>query len=800
MAGIISWWALLVIIGAGFMPLTTCIFRKFSDRGWIFSKMIGLAVSGWLLWCLTVCGITPFSGAAAIVIFLVLAALCYGLYFICRSLSADASGGGASPSAGRSTGRNTSAALREIFSGNLRLIIAEEALLLGLMLLALYAIGFKPEAYGTEKFMDYAFLTAMTRSTVLPFEDMWLSGEAVNYYYGGQYYAAFLMKMTGVTPGLAYNLMRALITALSFVLPFSLVFQMVRDRVEAVSPAKKGSASGEERKEPSRTGEGADLRTEKTGDSLQAGEAEKKGSCSVFPALGGIFAGLAVAFAGNGHYVIYGIIKPYLAKMRGEDYSYWFPSSTRFIGYDPDVPDKTIHEFPAYSSMLGDLHAHYINLIFVITIAAVSYAWAQKQRAAGAGKPGHFTSAGKGGKKGAAETFTKTVFAPEILLIGLFTGIFRWTNAADFAIFYVVCGSILFFVNLRVYGVLRPGRGTDGRALETRLSRGAAVRNFVLYMLAEAVVAFAAGYAAALPFTLKFTEFTQGIHKTSTHTPLWQLAILWGMPVLILLLFVIGLIRDRIGQRQPSGLMPVPDLTALMLGLCAAGLVLLPELVYVKDIYTDSHYRANTMFKLTYAAYILFGIMMGYVLVRGLMGKKLAKVLSVIGCAMLLLMTGYTWTSIPRWMSGFPNPENYVSADASVFVYQSFPDDFGAISYLNTEVAGVHTILEAPGTSYTGYERVSVATGLPTVAGWYVHEWLWRGTFETIEQRTQDVELIYTSQDTGTVRSFLDSYDVEYLYIGTLEHEKYPDMNVDLLKGMGQVVYEDEGACIVRVG
>ena len=42
----------------------------------------------------------------------------------------------------------------------------------------------------------------------------------------------------------------------------------------------------------------------------------------------------------------------------------------------------------------------------------------------------------------------------------------------------------------------------------------------------------------------------------------------------------------------------------------------MPEVIYVKDIYGGEHYRANTMFKLTYQAFILFGMMMGYVIER----------------------------------------------------------------------------------------------------------------------------------------------------------------------------------------
>ncbi len=65
--------------------------------------------------------------------------------------------------------------------------------------------------------------------------------------------------------------------------------------------------------------------------------------------------GTAVSLAGNMHYVVYRWVLPLLSKLQGVETteSYWFPDATRYIGFDPDVPDKTIHEFPCYSFVLG---------------------------------------------------------------------------------------------------------------------------------------------------------------------------------------------------------------------------------------------------------------------------------------------------------------------------------------------------------------------------------------------------------------------------------------------------------------
>ena len=250
------------------------------------------------------------------------------------------------------------------------------------------------------------------------------------------------------------------------------------------------------------------------------------------------------------------------------------------------------------------------------------------------------------------------------------------------------------------------------------------------------------------------------------------------------------------------GLM-LPDLAALLFGLCAIGLILMPEVIYVKDIYGGEHYRANTMFKLTYQAWILFAIVMGYALIRVLVGRmKPARILASVCTFLLLLTLGYLPQSIKDWFGNIFDPSLRTGTDASVFVDESFRTDYAAITWLNNEVKGRPVCLEAPGDSYSTRERVSVATGLPTVAGWYVHEWLWRGDPEALGARNDDIEAIYTSGDEELVRSLIEKYDITYIYIGTQERQAYYNSIKDVfLQSLGEVVFSDgEYTYILKVG
>ena len=152
------------------------------------------------------------------------------------------------------------------------------------------------------------------------------------------------------------------------------------------------------------------------------------------------------------------------------------------------------------------------------------------------------------------------------------------------------------------------------------------------------------------------------------------------------------------------------------------------------------------------------------------------------------------------WFGNVFNPRDRICTDASVFVDESFTSDYGAICWLNNKVSGSPVVLEAPGDSYSDYQRVSVATGLPTILGWYVHEWLWRNDTDAMNVRAADAQTIYTSTDEETVRQLIRKYDIAYIYIGQLERQKYPDLNDEMLQKIGKVAYSDgETTYIMRV-
>lgn len=717
----LTWWLLAGVMGMAAMPLTGLLFREFDDKGWMFSKIVAIVVTGFLTWFLTAVKLLKFTTSACVGV-----SLACGLLFLLLGKAQYKKGVECLP------------------INHLELVYWEEVLFLAFFLLWTYLAGFHPAAYGTEKFMDYGFMEAMMRSTTLPAVDLWYSEGTINYYYGGQYFAVFLTKLTGTKVELTYNLMRTFVAGLAFVLPYSLVYQMAKDRM-----GKKAAGA--------------------------------VGWKKAVPQISGILAGLSVSIAGNMHYVYYGQIRPWLQKLTGQEPdSYWFPDATRYIGFNPDVEDKTIHEFPCYSFVLGDLHAHVVNIMFVLLLLGLLYAWVKMVR-----KRTYDT-----GEPGTKEFWEKHLLMPQILFAAVLLGMFRWTNYWDFVIYFVVTGGVVLFTNI----VLMKGRG----------------KWVIGVTAAQAAEVLAIGTIVILPFTLNFETMVQGVAVAQNHSLPHQLLILWGLPVILTVIFVISLLAEKLGGVKNKTIykfmksLKLPDLFAMVMGLCAIGLVLIPELVYVRDIYENGNARANTMFKLTYQAYIMFGMTMAYIIFRMLVisYRKFLKAAAGIALVCLIWTFGYFGNSVASWFGEVKDPSKYQGLNATAFLETDFPEDAAGIRWLKKNIKGSPVVLEANGDSYTQYERVSAMTGLPTVLGWYVHEWLWRNDVADLNTKSGDIELIYTSKDEKQVKELLEKYNISYIFTGACEREKYGEnLNNDLLSGLGETVFRDlnSGTYIVKI-
>jgi uncharacterized membrane protein len=204
----------------------------------------------------------------------------------------------------------------------------------------------------------------------------------------------------------------------------------------------------------------------------------------------------------------------------------------------------------------------------------------------------------------------------------------------------------------------------------------------------------------------------------------------------------------------------------IMLG---AALVLAPEFFYLRDSFGS---RMNTVFKFSYAAWLLWAVAAAYILAWpwesfGRWGRPLL-VLAVLPVFLGLV---YTTTALWEKTSHFGVPGGPL-LDGTAHLDQEVPGDAAAIRWMR---AALHpaVVAEAVGGSYSSYGRVSAHTGFPTVLGWDFHEYQWRGDWGPQGTRREDIERLYLTKEWEEAQAILEQYSIEYVYVGPLERSTY---------------------------
>ena len=219
----------------------------------------------------------------------------------------------------------------------------------------------------------------------------------------------------------------------------------------------------------------------------------------------------------------------------------------------------------------------------------------------------------------------------------------------------------------------------------------------------------------------------------------------------------------------------------------AALLLVVCEVLYIRDFYGGALRRMNTVFKLYYQAWLLFavgGSVAVFWLLRRLRGRRyepggrLAWVAALgVGAWLLVAMVTFPIKATLLRTNSF---RNQPTLNGMAWLQQTQPDDYRAAEWLRLNGranAGQRApvLLEATGGAYSEFARMATQTGFPTVLGWDQHERLWRGAGiePEISARQRDVDTIYSAATLEQTRPLLDTYNVTYVVIGYLERQKY---------------------------
>ena len=136
----------------------------------------------------------------------------------------------------------------------------------------------------------------------------------------------------------------------------------------------------------------------------------------------------------------------------------------------------------------------------------------------------------------------------------------------------------------------------------------------------------------------------------------------------------------------------------------------------------------------------------------------------------------YPALAIPNRADDFAKPP---TLDGLAWLRESNPDDYAAIEWLRAHAPRGAVIVEAPGAEYSYGNRISAATGLPTVLGWAGHESQWRGGSKFFKDdaagidRAADIQRIYQTIDSKELLTYLDKYAIKFVVVGQTEKSMY---------------------------
>ncbi|HET8840418.1 MAG TPA: hypothetical protein VFN35_03085, partial [Ktedonobacteraceae bacterium] len=146
------------------------------------------------------------------------------------------------------------------------------------------------------------------------------------------------------------------------------------------------------------------------------------------------------------------------------------------------------------------------------------------------------------------------------------------------------------------------------------------------------------------------------------------------------------------------------------------------------------------------------------------------------------------------------------SLDGLNYLSSYNPDDYAAIRWINSNILGDPGIIEANGSDYSDYGRVSAYTGLPSPMNWIGHELQWRINWMNrgdnsidFNRRADDVRKIYTSADSNEVLNLMKYYGAKYIYVGALEQATYQGVDLQHFNSFMHVVYHKGGVTIYQV-
>jgi YYY domain-containing protein len=822
--GIVLWYASISIVGLLGYPLVRFALPGLSDRGYPLSRTAGMLIVSYLVWLAGSFRI-PFSRLTIGVILILLALVGGILAYHQRT------------------------ALKREWRERRYFFLLVEALFLGLFIVGLLIRLGNPDLWhpwkGGEKPMDFSYFNAVLKSTSFPPYDPWFAGGYINYYYYGFLFVGVLVKFLGLVPAVAYNMVLPTLFAMIAMCAFSLgwnLTQRTRPHVEQGKFTIQSSSII--------SAIAASLGVSILGN-LGTVRMVIRGYQSIAAPLGNIDSGSVLMR-------FYWSIRGFIQNLTGTplpfrlDEWYWNPS--RVIASEHGSP---ITEFPFFTFLYADLHAHLIAL----PLSLLALAW--------------MISIVLSAKEGKSNKISVGQMGAMLFLGALVVGSLFPTNTWDFYP-YLALGIVAVG-----YAFWR----SDGWRQQIAGQRMEGLKGFnrrILFAIAGVILFVTFSILLFQPYRHWYGQaYNQVEIWTGTRTPISDYITHWGLFLFVLVSWMVYESVDWMANTPMSALKKLkpyreviyaafvflivitvllgvniqgdetkPNKLPLGIGVSIAWWVL-PLAAWAGVLLLRPNItETKRIILFLFGTALTLSLMVEIIVLRGDVGRMntvfkfylVAWILFSVSSAAAL---GWLWRAFPgwdfRWRTGWQVILVFLVASAALYPflasvakikdrmvedaphtlngmtfmkYATYHDlntaldlerDYEAIRWMQENIEGSPVIVEANMVEYHWGTRYTIYTGLPGVVGWNWHQRQQRAVVQDtwVFNRVEDVHSFYQTTDLRHAEDFLRTYDVRYIILGQLERAKYPGPGLEKFSTQEGIlwhsVYQDQDTNIYEV-
>ena len=791
--GVLVWYLGVFLLGLISYPIVRFAMPGLEDRGYPLARTVGLIVLAYLVWLAGSARI-PFNRLTIGLAILMITVLSGYLVFRDKD------------------------ELRTEWGDRRNYFLLIEGLFLLFFLIFLFIRLGNPDLWhpwkGGEKPMDFSYFNAVLKSTSFPPYDPWFAGGYINYYYYGFVIVAVLVKFLGIVPSFAYNLILPTLFAMVSLGAFSIVWNLIRPRVDLngrwaqiLSSRRFLSAIGGALA-MSTLGNLGILRMVVQGYQRLVVSTEEIASAGILSKFIWLFEGLFKAFSGA--------TLPYRL-----DEWYWNPS--RVIGAEHGNP---ITEFPFFTFLYADLHAHMIAL----PIALIVVAWALS------------VVLGKAWKQNGQRSVFQVSLS--LLIGGVAIGAMYPVNLSDIYT-YLPLGAVAVSYSVWRYWQVYVPVSREGVNYGHLKRLGILIAGLIILVLLSNGM-----------YTPYSQWYSQGYSELKiwlgSHTPTSDYLTHWGLFIFVIVSWMFYETVDWMAKTPVSALRKLEPYRGLILG----GLLAVGFLILALGINLPGDATSGEQLPFMRGVHIVWFVLplvlwAGVLLLRPGMPDAKRFVLFLIGTSLFLTLTievvyvigdigrmnsvfkfymqawtflsvsaaaafGWILSGLPTWKPGrrlvwqitfiflvasaalypilasFAKMEDRIAEDAphsldgmSYMQHATYYDegaeldlseDYNAIRWMQDNVVGSPVIVEANQVEYHWGTRYTIYTGLPGVIGWNWHMRQQRTIVphDWIYERVDGVHEFYRTEDIQWAREFLDRNDVSYIVLGQFERAKYP--------------------------